>query len=147
MILISHRGNVNGTIPNRENTKVYIQDAIDLGYDVEVDIRFSDGKFWLGHDTPQYEVGLQWLLDRNDKLWVHCKNFQALTNLINTKLKVFYHTNEEYTIISNLYIWAHNIKNVDNRCIVPLLSRGDLKNWKSVDVHGICSDYVGVWND
>ena len=38
MILISHRGNVNGKLPNRENTISYIKEAIAKGFDVEIDI-------------------------------------------------------------------------------------------------------------
>ena len=38
MILISHRGNINGPNPEMENNPEYIQKALDLGYDVEVDV-------------------------------------------------------------------------------------------------------------
>ena len=146
MILISHRGNIDSIIIKRENTQSYIQEAIDLGYDVEVDVWYMDNTFWLGHDTLQYEVGIDWLLDRKDKLWVHCKNFEALTELVDTELRVFYHKEEDYTIISDKHIWAHNLKNIDDKCIIPLLSKTELKTWKSVDVHGVCSDYIGTWN-
>ena len=152
MILISHRGNIDSIIIKRENTQSYIQDAIDLGYDVEIDVWYVDflvhksSPFWLGHDEPQCEVEVDWLLDRKDKLWVHCKNFEALTKLVETELRVFYHKEEEYTIISDKHIWAHNLKSIDDKCIIPLLSKNELENWKQVKVHGICSDYIGLWN-
>ena len=38
MILISHRGNINGRQPNLENLPEYIDSALELGYDVEIDI-------------------------------------------------------------------------------------------------------------
>ncbi len=38
MFLISHRGNISGKLPERENTVDYIQEALGLGYDVEVDV-------------------------------------------------------------------------------------------------------------
>ena len=38
MILISHRGNVNGRFEDWENKPEYINDALNLGYDVEVDV-------------------------------------------------------------------------------------------------------------
>jgi hypothetical protein len=105
-----------------------------------------DSIFWLGHDTPQHEVNIEWLLNRKDKLWVHCKNFEALTKLVETELRVFYHKEEEYTIISDKHIWAHNLKSIDDKCIIPLLSKNELENWKPVKVYGICSDYIGLWN-
>ena len=37
MILISHRGNIDGKIVERENHPEYIDEAIALGYDVEID--------------------------------------------------------------------------------------------------------------
>ena len=39
MILISHRGNITGRIPDSENRPSYIQDTINLGYDVEIDVQ------------------------------------------------------------------------------------------------------------
>ena len=48
MILISHRGNINGRIPDLENSPDYIDAAIKLGYDVEVDVWFYNDSFFLG---------------------------------------------------------------------------------------------------
>ena len=55
MIFISHRGNLDGLNPDRENSPDYIDEAIKLGFDVEVDVRTKDGQLWLGHDEPQYK--------------------------------------------------------------------------------------------
>ena len=38
MILISHRGNINGRSFKDENQPTYIDTAISAGYDVEIDI-------------------------------------------------------------------------------------------------------------
>ena len=51
-ILISHRGNIDGRNVEYENNPNYIEAAINLGYDVEIDVWFIDGKFMLGHDEP-----------------------------------------------------------------------------------------------
>ena len=56
MYLISHRGNINGIQKNKENEPHYINKAIESGFDVEVDVRFTEGKFFLGHDNDQYEI-------------------------------------------------------------------------------------------
>ena len=61
MILISHRGNTNGKQSELENMPEYIDNAIKLGYDVEVDIRFKSGKFYLGHDNSKCGISLDWL--------------------------------------------------------------------------------------
>ena len=77
MKIISHRGNINGPVPEKENRPSYIDSAIQLGYDVEVDLRIIDNDFWLGHDEPQYKVELPWMLLRKDKIWFHCKDINS----------------------------------------------------------------------
>ena len=47
MILISHRGNINGKNPKYENKPEYIWESIRKGYHCEVDVWFIDGKFKL----------------------------------------------------------------------------------------------------
>jgi hypothetical protein len=53
MIYISHRGNVDGKKPHLENKPEYIDEAISLGYDVEIDVWCIDGGLMLGHDEPK----------------------------------------------------------------------------------------------
>ena len=147
MKLISHRGNINGENIELENTPYYIDEAISLGYDVEIDIWKDEDGFYLGHDEPTYPINLEWLVERKNKLWIHCKDFDSLTELIRVdsdplQLKIFYHQREEYTIISDNHIWAHNIETADNKCIIPLLSRYDIENWIPTNVYGVCSDYI-----
>jgi|14BtaG_2_1085337.scaffolds.fasta_scaffold00524_11 hypothetical protein len=147
MKLISHRGNINGENIELENTPDYIDEAISLGYDVEIDIWKDEDGFYLGHDEPIYPIELEWLIERKNNLWIHCKDFNSLTELIKIdtnpmQLKIFYHQEEEYTIISDNHIWAHNIETADNKCIIPLLSRYDIENWIPTNVYGVCSDYI-----
>ena len=41
MILISHRGNIEGKQPKLENKPEYISKALELGYNVEIDIWYK----------------------------------------------------------------------------------------------------------
>jgi len=50
MILISHRGNVSGPNPKMENSPLFIQSALEQGFNVEIDVWYKDKKFYLGHD-------------------------------------------------------------------------------------------------
>ena len=79
MILISHRGNINGAIPEMENHPDYIKKALAEGYDVEVDVWYIKDAFYLGHDNPQYRIDKIFL--QTDGLWIHCKNVEALEQL------------------------------------------------------------------
>jgi hypothetical protein len=77
MKLISHRGNYNAILPDRENKPSYIDTTLSMGYDVEVDIRYIDNKFYLGHDKPDIEVSDEWILTRKENIWFHCKKILA----------------------------------------------------------------------
>ena len=72
MIYISHRGNLEGKNPERENHPIYIIEALSQGYDVEIDVWYVDRSFFLGHDAPQYKVDTKFL--QNANLWCHAKN-------------------------------------------------------------------------
>ena len=56
MKLISHRGYINGPNKTEENSPEHILNAINNGYDVEIDVWFIDDKWYLGHDNPTYEI-------------------------------------------------------------------------------------------
>ena len=140
--LISHRGNLNGVNPDRENSPSYIQKAIFAGYDVEIDVRWWNDGIWLGHDTPDWEVPISFLESIKDRIWIHCKNFEAFSHLLDTDFRVFFHENERYAMISNGLIWAHDLDMINEKCIIPLLAKDQIEDWTKTDVYGICSDYV-----
>ena len=142
-IFISHRGNLEGEWAERENSPDYIDRAIKLGYDVEVDLRSKDGELWLGHDKPQYKVCISWLLGRRKNLWVHVKEYGALVGIMRTQLRFFCHERDKYTLTSNGYIWSHDLTNKTNdKCIIPLLSSKSVSSYNQEDFYAVCSDYI-----
>ena len=108
MIIIAHRGNLNGQNPSRENSPEYIDEAIAAGFDVEVDVRCEDHKFYLGHDEPQYHVPMTWLVKRKDKLWLHCKDLRSLDVLSSSPVDFhyFWHDIDRYTLTSKGIGWV-----------------------------------------
>ena len=52
-LYISHRGNLHGPNSCLENTLDYITEAINCGFDVEIDVWLHKNKWYLGHDEPQ----------------------------------------------------------------------------------------------
>ena len=67
MRIISHRGNIDSINPIEENTLQYIDDAIDLGFDVETDLWRVEKDLFLGHDEPETRVELSWLWKRRSR--------------------------------------------------------------------------------
>ena len=68
MFYISHRGNINGRNKEAENKPEYIKIALERGYDIEIDVRFKDSQFYLGHDFAQYKIEDSFLV--NEKLFL-----------------------------------------------------------------------------
>jgi len=144
MILISHRGNISGPNPERENHPEYIFEALQAGYDVEVDVWFINGKFMLGHDEPQYEFPFG-LLDNNyPKMWLHCKNIEALEVLHNLdsrgdKVNYFWHQEDTITLTSKNHIWAYPGKQPIKNSIAVM---PEIYNDNVAGCKGVCSDHI-----
>jgi len=137
MILISHRGNIDGKIVERENNPIYINEALDLGYDVEIDVWFVDGEFWLGHDSPQYKTDYKFLM--NDRFWCHAKNLDALMEMKKYAIHYFWHETDTVTLTSKNYVWAYPGKQPIKGSIacLPEMEKDNVLLCK-----GICSDYI-----
>jgi hypothetical protein len=142
MILISHRGNTLGPNPERENHPEYILEAIQAGYDVEIDVWFKDNKFMLGHDEPQYEFPFELIDQSYPKLWIHCKNVDALSKLNEldpngSKVNYFWHESDLGVLTSKGYIWSTNLIN-NGILVMP-----ETFNTEPIPpTLGICSDYI-----
>ena len=148
--IISHRGNLDGPTPSLENRPSYIENAIQKGFDVEIDLRVEHGKLFLGHDKSQYDVNLEWLLHHSENLWVHCKDVNALEICLQShNLRCFFHEKERHTIISNHMIWTHDIEEAVSSSIIPLISEKVTSNTffeKYFHVYGICTDYANYYS-
>jgi hypothetical protein len=147
MKLISHRGNIIGPNPSRENSPSYIDIAISAGYEVEVDINYNNGVFYLGHDTPDFEISEKWMICRKDNIWFHCKNLEAAEQLCRlsygNKFKFFCHTSDSFVLTSTDHIWVHDLNmNLSDKCIIPLLSDEDISKYKGDVVYAVCTDYI-----
>ena len=144
MILISHRGNLNGPNEVRENSPYYIMEAITEGYDVEVDLWWVDGKVYLGHDKPQYEVSDEWLGEIVDRLWVHCKNVESLNWIRSTSLHYFWHEQDTLTLTSKNYMWVYPGKQpiTGSIAVMPEIHNDDISKCL-----GVCSDFIKKYND
>ena len=142
MIIISHRGNIRGPVPDKENRPSYIDCAIGNGYHVEIDVRSIDGELWLGHDEPQYKIDHNWLDKRRHYLWLHCKNLEAATEC--WAYHSFCHTGDLFTYTSTGKIWLHDLSmQIDDNVIIPLIDRYDVECFIPIGEKpfGICTDY------
>jgi hypothetical protein len=144
MIYIAHRGNINGIQEDQENRPSYIEKAISLKYNVEIDLWFISRKYYLGHDEPQYEIDRPFLERYSDFLWIHCKNIEALVE-IKDNFNCFFHINDDAVLTSSNYIWTYPNKKLFASSIVVL---PETVNYTDEDIYGcsgICSDIIGEY--
>jgi len=151
MKLIAHRGNINGPDPSKENNPEYILQAIEAGFDVEIDVRLSvaDEQLYLGHDEPIYPVTWYWLGSIREHLWVHCKNIEALQQFSfgTSGFNYFWHQEDDFTLTSQNKIWTYPGKTYTNRSVIVMpewhKNLDEFVDLRAYDCYGICSDYVG----
>jgi len=144
MKLISHRGNTSGKTAE-ENSPRYIMAALSEGYDVEVDVWYTDKKYFLGHDTPEHEVEMGFL--KLNGLWCHAKNIEALHKMIAEDIHCFWHQEDDVTLTSRGFLWTHPNKQLfsNSVCVLPELQR-DFFVSVDVELAGICSDFISKYN-
>jgi len=146
MIVIAHRGNLDGPDSENENKYTFIQSALNLGFDVEVDIWAIGGELYLGHDKPQYALEKSSVADIGGRGWFHCKNLEALEYFKDNlnSLNYFWHQSDDYTITSNGYFWTYPGKSIGSQSIIVLpeiIEGNDVVKMLAEKPYGICTDY------
>lgn len=145
MKFIAHRGNIGGVDLDLENNPDYIDSAIDLGYDVEVDIWFYSDRLYLGHDEPIYKIPVDCLMNRASKLWLHAKNHQAFEILSRYQsLNVFWHQTDDFALTTKGYRWCYpGIGPLDRSvAVLPEQNAPNLDKY-----YAICSDNIAYFRE
>lgn len=140
MLVISHRGNLQGPDLNLENNPKHIQNLLNKGLNVEIDVWYADSQYYLGHDAPIYQVSSDFV--KQSSLWCHAKNLNAFMNLLNDKTICFWHQEDDYTLTSNDFIWTYPGKEVNIKCIIV----DTTPTWreKNYNCAGVCTDYINL---
>ena len=134
MLIIAHRGNLNGPDPATENREETIITALSHGFDCEIDVWKIGDQLWLGHDGPEHATSIEFLNTYNLRLWVHCKNLDALIAL-KDQFNCFFHDKDTYTLTSRGYIWG-NIGSPTTKNVICVMPPGEIG-----ECLGVCTDY------
>ena len=151
-MIISHRGNLAGPNPEKENHPDYIAVSLNDGFHVEIDAWIIKNKVYLGHDAPVYEAtdyfryhGAWYQYNGNfvdsPALWIHCKNFSAL----NEGSSFFYghyftHNQDDFTLTSTGYIWTYP-RNLPLSKISIAVMPERVPEWNVSLAAGVCTDF------
>lgn len=142
MRFISHRGNINGPNREKENSPEYILQAVEDGFDVEIDLWYLDNKYYLGHDAPEHEIEEDFLI--NPKFWVHCKTVETLARLvdINYQYNFFFHHSDKAVLTSGKFLWVYPGVEVFGDCSITVMPEQAHKGFNWRRAAGVCSDHI-----
>lgn len=145
MRVISHRGNLTGPGSQEENTAKAVEKALGLGFDVEIDLWLTGYEEWkLGHDFGLELISFSWLIERREKLWIHCKNLDALDSLSvsSNDLNFFWHESDSFTLTSRGFVWAYPSSFVFTNFVNVLPEKNNLGiDQMKNRAWGVCTDY------
>ncbi len=143
MNIISHRGNLKGPTTD-ENKQAYIEDAIEAGFTVEIDIWHFNGVFWLGHDGPTQFLPMDWLEKHSEHLLIHAKNIDALR--LSQDFEVFFHMSDPIVCTTkNRFVCMHYCAWPSNDAIVMKPECIPKSMILSNPPSAICTDYPNHW--
>ena len=142
MKFISHRGNLTGIEPSKENSPNYIMAAVAADFDVEIDVWYIDGKIMLGHDAPTYEVDLDFI--QNSRFWCHAKNAEALEFMLANSVHCFWHENDQRVLTSRGFVWTYPNKQLIDNSVVVILDK-EIDNVYVSRAVAVCGDFVQSW--
>lgn len=138
---ISRRGNLKGPNFKRENSPDYIIEAINRGFDCQIDLQILEEVIYLGMN-PRYIIDVDFLLINAEKLWIHCLNINSIDYLLQfPELNVYLHENDSCVLTSKKNVWdcKHNELSLKNTINAMPEWNGWKTNAKSL---GVCSDYI-----
>jgi hypothetical protein len=143
MKIIAHRGNINGQDIESENSPLHLNNAIQQGFDVEVDVWVISDDIFFGHDGPQYAVNQSYIADIGPRGWFHCKNLGALEYFKDNfnSLNYFWHQEDDFTLTSQGYIWTYPGKNITKNSIVVMPERVKSSIPDNIIPYGVCTDF------
>ena len=144
MKLISNRGNIFGKDISVENSPDYIDETLSLGYEVKVDLWYIDNEIFLGDYVPTYKVSFDWLISRYLKLWICCKNVDALEFLhSHDHFNYFWDTPDVITLTSLNYFWVKST-NISGKNVILSIPETDsvIDEITNKKFYGICANTI-----
>jgi hypothetical protein len=138
---ILHRGLKAGPDRTLENREELLRARLEEGWDVEIDVWFHEGAWWLGHDAPTVLLRDLALLV-HPRVWVHCKNLAALIQ-IPAEAHCFSHDLDPAVLTSWGWIWCYPGQlPASARAVYVLPERCGSRFPQLAEGGAVCSDYL-----
>ncbi len=148
MLIISHRGNLNGPDNHSENTFQQIEKVLNnTSFCVEIDVwASSNQEFYLGHDTPSVHIENPYVFLDNPRFFIHAKNLNALSLLVRNlqHANIFSHNDDPFVLTyPKGYAWVYPGQSIDSSsiCVLPERTSNVYSEYELKNCIGICTDY------
>ena len=152
MIIISHRGLINGPNKEKENLIYEIKKNIFKYPSIlfEIDIWLKNKKIFIGHELSSSSLDLKELVEFKNKFILHIKyidNYSKylIDEIVEQKFHFFCHDNDDFTITSKGWPWIHPKRGIieNTICVLPeqLTDISNLDFIKTKNILGVCTDY------
>ena len=82
---------------------------------------------------------------KNDKLWCHAKNIEALNKMSShSDIHCFWHQEDDVTLTSRNFLWTYSGKKLTENsvAVLPELNNDNALTMLPKKLIGICSDYI-----
>ncbi len=155
MLIISHRGNLNGPEGSGDCDRDRVLLALRLGFDVEIDVRCHQRECWVGHDEPLYRLS-ELVVPISARIWFHAKDLESFRQVVSHGRMAFAHAVDAFVPVVNTdAIWVHPNQNenvlfqetkVDDLVLLdvagyPRLDQGKLQRFP----FAVCTDWPLEW--
>ena len=155
IVLIAHRGLLKGPSKELENNPENIIFNIRNFPKIlnEIDINILKNGIYTGHDQPQYEIDIEFILENVNHLILHIKKIEYNSSFALEALCKLYkfchcfsHEEDCFTITNKGFIWSHprmgfrrNTIFVMPEKVIPLSSDEFINNLNLL--RGVCTDF------
>lgn len=137
-IIISHLGNIDGRIPERENRFNYLKAALKAGWHVCADVLFRNGGFLLPHQTGFDAAPMSFF--SQPRVWSRCRDAETLDALCNIKAHSFFLSAGAYALTSEQFIWTLPPETLVDRSIAAFPELTDPDWLEKQEPAGMCSN-------
>jgi hypothetical protein len=146
MKLISNKGNITGKLLD-ENNPAIVESAINIGYDVKIDLWLQENQLYLGTDKPEYKLDIDWLEKHHHKLWLHCHDLEIINKFyaldpMGVKLNYF-HMESDILVRSSKWYNIMQLKNPINGCV--FMNPENHPEYDFSQCFGIISNSVAIY--
>lgn len=142
-ILFSHRGNITGMDLSKENSPEYIQNAINKGFHVVVDVWLvGKSHLSLGSTQPHFPTTIDFLKQNN--ILCRARSVETLEYLLNKRIHCFIHGKDDHILTNGGLIWTAPGKPIIYRSIFTMPEHifPDISSIAFINCAGICSDRI-----